>query len=387
MKKKAMKRKMKHTNEQKNNKNEKTNKKQKTEKTKSKKCTFEEQWDAPIRKPNPIEKIKLLGIALEKIIIVSMTNHIYSYRGVKRIQRNCGPTGLDETGELGDVFLLWWDLMFIELVKTCNLSVNIYVRFKDDINILMERIISENNDLKNVLGQNYKSPREYNGSLEDYTANMMCHLANTVCDMIEFSYDTPCMNVDKKLPVLDVKVFINSEHKIVHEFYEKPTRNQRVILASSALSWAQKRSIHTQEILRRLKNTSKELDDEVRNAYVSKYLYRMKKCGYSQKFRIEVLKSAKHAYKLIIEKSKKENEPMYRNRKQLLESKKHKLCSPHNWWKTTKNATFTDILFVPPTPNGGLAKALRKREQELNENNTTRIRIIEKGGLKIKYML
>jgi len=42
---------------------------------------------------------------------------------------------------------------------------------------------------------------------------------------------------------------------------------------------------------------------------------------------------------------------------------------------------------VPPTPNGGLAKALRKREQELNENNTKRIRIIEKGGLKMKYML
>ena len=42
---------------------------------------------------------------------------------------------------------------------------------------------------------------------------------------------------------------------------------------------------------------------------------------------------------------------------------------------------------MPLTPNGGLAKALRKHEQELNENNTTRIRIIEKGGLKIKYML
>ena len=66
-----------------------------------------------------------------------------------------------------------------------------------------------------------------------------------------------------------------------------------------------------------------------------------------------------------------------------------KKCSPHNWWKVTSDcqAKFTDILFVPPTPHGGLAKALRKREKELNENSNMKIRIIEKGGLKMKHLL
>ena len=177
---------------------------------------------------------------------------------------------------------------------------------------------------------------------------MMSNLANNVCDMIKFTYDTPSRNNGGWLPVLDVKVQVNSENKIIHNFYEKPTRNKKVILASSALSWTQKRSIHTQELLRRMKNTSVLLDEKVQNDHVSMYLLRMKKCGYNQKFRTEVFKSAKSAYKKIFEKHKYENVPMYRNRRQLDEAKSLKKCSAQNWWqKTEKEKSPTSILFVP----------------------------------------
>ena len=43
--------------------------------------------------------------------------------------------------------------------------------------------------------------------------------------------------------------------------------------------------------------------------------------------------------------------------------------------------------FVTPTPGGVLAKEIRKREEELNKYNTERIKIEEKGGLKIKDIL
>ena len=55
---------------------------------KKKKLTFDDKWDRPKNKPNPIEKRKLMGIAIEKLIVTSMKNHIYSYNGVKRIQCN-----------------------------------------------------------------------------------------------------------------------------------------------------------------------------------------------------------------------------------------------------------------------------------------------------------
>ena len=278
--------------------------------------------------------------------------------------------------------------MFIELVRQCELEMDIYVRFKDDINILMDRLTEANPELEKILGMQYEGPENFEGNFEEYTAKMMSNLANNVCDMIKFTYDTPSKNIDGWLPVLDVKVQVSQDNKIIHNFYEKPTRNKNVIFASSALSWTQKRSIHTQELLRRMKNTSIYLDEKVQNEHVSMYLLRMKKCGYNQKFRSEVLKSAKSAYKKIFEKHKYENIPMYRNRRQLEEAKSLKKCSAQNWWQQTKSKkSHTAILFVPPTPQGGLAKALRKRESELNSTSKKNIRIIEQGGTKIKSIL
>ena len=36
---------------------------------------------------------------------------------------------------------------------------------------------------------------------------------------------------------------------------------------------------------------------------------------------------------------------------------------------------------------GALAKELKTREEELNKYNKERIKIVEKGGIKIKYLL
>ena len=116
--------------------------------------------------------------------------------------------------------------------------------------------------------------------------------------MISFTFDTPHLNENHKLPILDVKVALNEENILEHKFYEKPTRNPRVILASSALSWSQKRTIHTQEILRRIKNTSQSLKKSLRDQHLSRYMYKMKISGYSHKFRIECLLSAKNAFKV-----------------------------------------------------------------------------------------
>ena len=68
------------------------------------------------------------------------------------------------------------------------------------------------------------------------------------------------MNQDGKLPMLDVKVHLDQ-----NDFYEKSTKGKIVVLANSALSWPKKRTIHTQECLRILKNTSVCLGEQIQN--------------------------------------------------------------------------------------------------------------------------
>ena len=87
--------------------------------------------------------------------------------------------------------------------------------------------------------------------------------------MIKLTVETPCNFANGKLPVLDVEVNINKEeeNRIDFEFFEKPTKNSKVILADSALSLSKKRTILTQEVLRRLRNTKLELRTNVREKH------------------------------------------------------------------------------------------------------------------------
>ena len=92
-------------------------------------------------------------------------------------------------------------------------------------------------------------------------------IADSNDSMIKFTFDTPCNHTDGKMPVLDIKVDINveMEYIIEYKFYEKPTKNLKVILADSAISSASKITILTQECIRMLRNTKVELGEKCRN--------------------------------------------------------------------------------------------------------------------------
>ena len=116
--------------------------------------------------------------------------------------------------------------------------------------------------------------------------------------MIQFTVDTPCNYEDRKLPILDVKVNVNEleNNRVDFEFYEKTTKNPKVILMDSALSFSQKRTILTQECLRRLRNTKKELGPEIQKKYLDIFMLKLKNSGYFQKFRTEILDSTLKAF-------------------------------------------------------------------------------------------
>ena len=126
------------------------------------------------------------------------------------------------------------------------------------------------------------------------------------------------------MPVLDLKVHINDEGFIIHEFYEKPTKNPTVILPSSALNWNVKRTVFTQEALRRLRNTSLSLGEKVQNDILSTYMLKLKESGYSVQFRAEIIMSAKKAYKIMVENHNQGIKALYRYGSEMIEDKKKK---------------------------------------------------------------
>ena len=132
---------------------------------------------------------------------------------------------------------------------------------------------------------------------DERLARVLKDIANHVMEGIEMEADFPSKNEDGKMPVLDMKVWIGDDGNVVHQHYEKAVSSRDVLHSQSAQSSSCKRSVHTQEILRRMLNTSPILDWQVHGApFLNDYMVRMREAGYGEAMRKNVLKSAANIY-------------------------------------------------------------------------------------------
>ena len=95
-------------------------------------------------------------------------------------------------------------------------------------------------------------------------------IGNDIHPSIQLEVDYPSKHQDGKLPILDLKVWIETKEKkteersekasvIMYEFHSKSVASKAVINARSALNWNTKRTVLTQEVLRVLLNCSRLL--------------------------------------------------------------------------------------------------------------------------------
>ena len=354
-----------------------------------KKKTQPVEWMKPKRNPTRIEQRSMFGKALEILIIMCMNNHVYQFANSVRIQKQGGPIGLKLTGEIADCLMIDWDKKLLEKLKSYQIIPELYTRFKDDIELAIESLEKGSKLVDDkILIDESKKLEDVDKTDSKITMEIIQQIANEINPMIRLTVETPCNFVDNKLPVLDVTVNVNvKEHnRIDFEFFEKPTKNPRVIMADSALSFSKKRTILTQECLRRLRNTKVELGPHVQAKHLNQFMLKLKNSGYNCKFRQEILDSGLKAFEKMTEDDKKGIKPMYRGREwNADERKKSKSKKKLNWWNNEKaQIQYKTVLFVTPTPGGVLAKQLRQREEELNHNSKDRIKKEEKGGMTMK---
>lgn len=193
------------------------------------------------------------------------------------------------------------------------------------------------------------------------------------------------------IAILDLEVNVNKEeqNRIDFEFYEKPSKNKRVILDSAALLSKQKRTILTQECLRRLRNTKVELGRETQIKHLNNYMLKLKNSGYSVKYRTEILDSAWKAFEKMLKDDQEGTKPLFRNKEWNKEERsRSKEAQRHNWYKGSSKSEieYKTVLFVPVT-KGGKLKELKQREEEINKFSKERIKIVEGGGIQMKYIL
>ena len=110
----------------------------------------------------------------------------------------------------------------------------------------------------------------------------------------------------------------------MYEFYEKDTKNDKVILASSAIPRCQKISILTAEAVRRLRNTSRKLGAQIQNKHLNDFTVKLKDSGYSVKDRKEIIVNARKIFQSQCERDKKGIKPLFRPREMILADRNNK---------------------------------------------------------------
>ena len=219
---KKLKKKTKYEKRKPNKNNKKKNENKNIKKNKSE---VKIQWVTPLRKPSPQELKIMFGLALERLIKVCLTNHMYLFKNEARLQKEGCATGLDITGLATDLYMIWWDGKFEKALNQAQIKLDVYGRFKDDLDFLTEII---------PVGINYKDGNLVNNSGknqlitdEENTIRIINKIANEVDDMITLTYDIPEKHEDQKLPVLDLKVWVDKTQELLFEFYEKPTKKMK----------------------------------------------------------------------------------------------------------------------------------------------------------------
>ena len=131
------------------------------------------------------------------------------------------------------------------------------------------------------------------GNPDARLARVLHEIADDVLPEIKMVADYPSNNPDGKMAVLDMKVWINEEGFIMHEHFEKLMSSKKIMHAASAISASCKQSVHTQEVLRRLFNSSMRLDWKTEIApVITEYMARMMQAGYPEKYRRDTLSRA-----------------------------------------------------------------------------------------------
>lgn len=344
-----------------------------------------EPWVFPdMNEQSDLVKRKLMTQALKIILTLIMKNHIYIFDGKLRMQSEGGPIGMELTGVIANVFMLWWDKQFKNKTRNIGISNKLYERYVDDINIGTEAT-EKGTRFDGTMTIDQKSIEEdENVEKDERTMKVLKQIGNSIHPSIQLEIDYPTNNEDGKLRILDLKVWIEKiegKRLIVYEHYSKEVSTKAVINAKSAMSDNNKRTILSQEVLRITTHCSRNLPEEVRTNHINDMMKRIQYPGYSKENRYDIVNSALKAYEKLLQKEKDGERPLHRpknwNREQRDKEKKQKI---KNWYKSNGAES---MIFVPYTPNS----ELRKRYEKIIKESKIKIKVVEKPGRSLKNII
>ena len=97
-----------------------------------------------------------MKIALDLVL----KNHVYQFNNTVRKQSDGGPIGLDLTEVIAKIFMGWWDQQLLRKLRENGLSVSLYKRYVDDINMSVKSATPASRIVNGILQIDEETARE-----------------------------------------------------------------------------------------------------------------------------------------------------------------------------------------------------------------------------------
>ena len=206
-------------------------------------------------------------------------------------------------------------------------------------------------------------------------------IANSIYKCVQFTVDFPTNYEDKKVPVLDLKLYVK-DLQVVHEFYEKPCAAKLVIPFKSAHSRGMKMSVLVEEGLRRLRNNSQGMEWEKSRIVMENWCQKLRRSGYPETIRHEVIKTACEKFDKMCEEEKNGGRPVHRPRGwRERERRKEKELKAVNWHKNQKNQVSAPLILDPTATS--MTKEMKMVCNNFEKVTGMRIVVQERADIKI----
>ena len=129
------------------------------------------------------------------------------------------------------------------------------------LNLLIQRV--KQNYAKNKANQRSYKACEIEDEKSGLTDNQrtmreFCSMANSLIPFIQVTSDRQDDNKGNTLPVLDLQCWVEGG-LVLHKFYKKPMGSQYCLMEASAMGSNTKWATLSQEMIRRMKNTSQRI--------------------------------------------------------------------------------------------------------------------------------
>lgn len=186
--------------------------------------------------------------------------------------------------------------MFRDKMQENKVPVYLAKKYVDDVDLMLEtlRVGTRWNGSSLEWRKEWEDQDILENEDDDVkTMREVRKLSDSLISFIKLKEDVPVNHVCGKIPVLDFQVWAEKDTdedgdmktNVMFEFYEKPMSSKFVIMEESALPNRMKITTLSQEVIRRMRNTCRDIPDKRRCDILSIYMRKLERSGYSESVR------------------------------------------------------------------------------------------------------